>query len=72
MYFTNGSAKIIIRIEVTKVNNASTFKTLELSSHADFLLYLAILWLKTGINVTLNAPDTKIKNIKSGIVKATV
>src|SRR5258706_6300 len=42
------------------------------SSHADFLLPVARRWLNTGINVTLNAPDTRITNIKSGIVKATV
>ena len=70
-YFTSGSAKMIIKIEVAKVNIASRFKILVLSSQADFLLFLAIRWLKTGMKVTLNAPETKIKNIKSGIIKAT-
>ncbi len=42
------------------------------SSQADFLLPVAKRWLKTGINVTLKAPETSTKYMKSGIVKATV
>ena len=71
-YRTSGSAKIIIKILVIKVTTAIKFKILVESSQADFLLLSAKRWLNTGINDTLNAPETNIKNIKSGIKKATV
>ena len=45
---------------------------LELNSHADFLLPLARRWLNTGMKETLSAPETKMKNMKSGIVNAAV
>lgn len=47
-------------------------KTGQNVDQADFLLPVANLWLKTGIKVTLNAPETNMKNIKSGTVKAAV
>ena len=55
-----------------KVNRAIKFNRLDDSSQADFLLPVANLWLKTGMKDTAKAPEVKIKNIKSGIVKAAV
>ena len=70
--FTSGSAKIIIKILAAKVVSAKKLIKLELKSHADCLLPDAKRWLNTGIKDTLSAPDTSTKNMKSGIVKATV
>ena len=64
--------KIIIKIDATRVISANKFKIEVESSHADFLLPEAKRWLKTGINETASAPDVKMKNMKSGIVKAAV
>ena len=71
-YVTSGSANIIMSTVVTTVTRARRLSKLVESSQADFLLPAARRWLNTGINVTLSAPDTRMKNMKSGIVKATV
>ena len=72
IYRTSGSAKIIMKTEAIKQSNARKFKTLVLSSQADYLLPLAKRWLKTGIKVTAKAPEVIMKNKKSGTVKAAV
>ena len=71
-YLTSTGAKIIIRTDATIVTNARKFIRLVLICQALSRLFLAIRELNTGINVTANAPLTKIRYIKSGIVKATV
>src|SRR6266550_895900 len=71
-YLTSGSAKIIINKLAAKVAKAIRLIKLDDNSQADFLLPLLKRSLKTGINVTLSAPDTNIKNMKSGIVNATL
>jgi len=54
------------------VSIAMKLTRLVLNSHADFLFPFTMRSLKTGMNVTLSAPDTSKKNIKSGIINATV
>ncbi len=71
-YLTNGSAKIMIISEATSVSSAIKLSKLEDNSQADFLLPDESRWLKTGIKLTASAPLVRIKNIKSGIVKAAV
>ena len=63
---------LIVRTLVINVTIANKFKILVDNSQADFLSRSANFWLNTGIKVTLNAPETRIKNMKSGTVKATV
>ena len=65
-------AKIIINTLTTIVTNAMKLIMLEPISQADCLLPLTQRALKTGMNVTLSAPETKIANMKSGTVKAAV
>ena len=68
----SGSAKIMMRILPTRQNSAMILRMLLLSSQADFLLPVVRRWLKTGMKVTARAPETRMKNMKSGIVKAAV
>ena len=68
----SGSAKIMMRALEIKVRMARRLSKLEDNSQADFLLPEARRWLKTGMNETASAPEVKMKNIKSGMVKAAV
>ena len=71
-YFINGSAKIIISTDAAIVISAMKLIMLELICQADCLLPLTQRSLKTGMNVTLSAPETSTANIKSGTMKAAV
>jgi len=55
---TSGSAKINIRILEKKVTIASKLSKLEDKRHAELLLLFDSRWFKTGIKVTLRAPET--------------
>lgn len=55
-----------------RVARESKFRRLEESSQADFLLPVMRRWLKMGIKETERAPEVRMKNMKSGIVKAAV
>ena len=72
IYRIKGSANTIIKIDTTKDKSASKFNSDDDISQADFLFPVANRWLKTGINETAKAPEVKMKNIKSGTVKAAV
>src|ERR1700756_905517 len=65
-YRTSGSAKMIMRMLAISVASAMRLMRLVDRRQADSLLPVIIRWLNTGIKLTLSAPDTRMKNMKSG------